>query len=114
MDLKFYSGEAHSNETVLHAVMANLENAVIAVFWEGTEPRFGTLTLSLPNRMSSVLLGDRDGQLCQLLGSQITALTGKMALVTLNLNMSTGDLAGKILLELARDISNKLIKGKDD
>lgn len=105
MDLKFYRRDAAFEDRKLNATIVKLENAVIALFWEGEKPRLGTLTVTLPNRTSSTLLGDRDGQLGLLLGSHIAAITGKMALVSTNLKVSTGNVAGKVLLNLAREIA---------
>lgn len=114
MDLDFCTSEAYFEDKQLHAALAKLENAVIALFWEGEEPRLGTLTVSLPNRTSSSLLGDRDNQLGLLLGSQLAAITGKMALVSTNLKLSTGDVAGKVLLGLAREIAGSVEAETED
>ncbi len=100
----FTSAEARHEERVLHGEVTELENAVVAFFWEGEKPRMGTLTVSLPDRSSSSLLGDRDRQLGLILGSQLAALTGKMALVSVNLPVGLGDEAGRTLLELARGL----------
>jgi hypothetical protein len=67
----------------------------------------GTLTVTLPDRNSSPLLGDRDRQLGLILGAQLAELTGKMALVSVNLPVGLGDEAGKTLLELARGLVGK-------
>ena len=85
MSLGFTSGEARHEERVLHGEATELENAVVAFFWEGEKPRMGPLTVTLPDRSSSSLLGDRDRQLGMILGAQLSALTGKMALVSVNL-----------------------------
>ena len=47
MSLGFTSGEARHEERVLHGELAELENAVVAFFWEGKTPRMGTLTVTL-------------------------------------------------------------------
>lgn len=107
MSLMFTASEACHEERVLHGAVAELENAVVAFFWEGEGPRMGTLTVSLPDRSSSPLLGDRDRQLGLVLGSQLAALTGKMALVSVNLPLGLGDEAGRTLLELARGLIGK-------
>jgi hypothetical protein len=109
MSLGFTTGDARLKEKKLHGAVAEMENAVVAFFWEGKEPRMGTLTVSLPDRSSSPLLGDRDRQLGLILGSQLAALTGKMALVSVNLPVGFGDEAGRTLLELARELV-----GRDD
>jgi hypothetical protein len=112
MSLRFTSGEARHEERVLHGSATELENAVVAFFWEGEQPRMGTLTVTLPDKNSSPLLGDRDRQLGLILGAHLAALTGKMALVSVNLPVGLGDEAGKTLLELARELIKK--KGEED
>jgi hypothetical protein len=72
----------------------------------------GTLTVTLPDRTSSPLLGDRDRQLGLILGAQLAALTGKMALVSVNLPVGLGDELGRLLLELARGLVRK--EGEED
>lgn len=110
MDLNFYTCDAPFEDRQLHAALAKLENAVIALFWEGEDPRLGTLTVTLPNRVSSPLLGERDRILGQLIGEQLAVIYGKMALVSTNLKVSTGSVAGKVLLNLAREIAE--LEGK--
>lgn len=112
MSLGFTSGEARHEERGLHGAVTELENAVVAFFWEGEKPRMGTLTVTLPDKSSSSLLGDRDRQLGLVLGSQLAALTGKMALVSVNLPVGLGDEAGRTLLELARGLVGK--EGEED
>ena len=107
MSLGFTSGEARHEERVLHGEAAELDNAVVAFFWEGERPRMGTLTVTLPDRSASPLLGDRDRQLGLILGGQLSALTGKMALVSVNLPVGLGDEVGRTLLELARGLVKK-------
>jgi hypothetical protein len=104
MGLDFSTGSAPFQDRQLHAAIAELGNAVIAFFWEGDEPRLGTLTVTLPDRSSSPLLGERDRQLGLILGAQIAAITGKMALVSTNLPLAIGEGAGKVLLGLVREI----------
>jgi hypothetical protein len=104
MGLEFSNSSASYQEMHLQAAIADLENAVVAFFWSGAEPRMGTLTVTLPDRTSSQLLGDRDHQLGLILGAQITAITGKMTFVSTNLPRQVGDGVGKVLLELVREI----------
>ena len=49
MSLGFTSAEARHEEKVLHGEVTELENAVVAFFWEGKKPRMGTLTVTLPD-----------------------------------------------------------------
>ncbi|KON31095.1 hypothetical protein AC482_01920 [miscellaneous Crenarchaeota group-15 archaeon DG-45] len=101
MGLNFSTGSAEFEGRRLHGALAELGNAVIALFWEGEEPRLGTLTVTLPDRVSYPLLGERDRLIGQLLGEHLAAVHGRMALVSTNLSLSTGSAAGKTLLELA-------------
>ncbi len=105
MTLNFTTGEATFDGKRLHGAVAVLGNAVISLFWEGEEPRLGTLTVTLPNRVSSPLLGERDRLIGQLLGEQLAAAYGRMALVSTNLSVSTGTTAGRTLLDLARRLA---------
>ena len=82
--------------------LTEFENAVVAFFWEGDAPRLGTLTVTLPDRSYSPLLGERDRQLGLILGAHLTSITGKMALISINFSLSTGEVAGKILVELSK------------
>ncbi len=104
MGLNFSTGQTPYQDKQLHGAVAELGNAVIALFWEGEEPRLGTTTVTLPDRSSSALLGDRDRQIGLILGAQIAALTGKMALVSTNLPLGLGTEAGRVLLDLAREL----------
>lgn len=104
MGLNFSTRDAPFRDKLLHGALAELGNAVIALFWEGDVPRLGTLTVTLPDRSSSPLLGDRDRQIGLILGMHISSQTGKMALVSTNLPLAMGDAAGRVLLELARNL----------
>lgn len=113
MDLDFSTGETAFQDRVLRGAIAVLENAVVAFFWEGGEPRLGTLTVTLPDRSSSPLLGERDRQIGLVLGAHLAAQTGKMALVSVNLPLGLGGAAGKALMELAERLTGE-IGAKED
>lgn len=108
MDLEFSRGEAQFENRLLRGALAKLGNAVIAFFWEGDEPKLGTLTVTLPDRSSSPLLGDRNRQLGLIIGSQLVAVTGKIALVSVNLPLGLGEPASRALVGLARELVNGL------
>jgi len=114
MGLNFSTGQAPFEDRQLHGAVANLGNAVVAFFWEGEEPRLGTLTVTLPDRSSSPLLGDRDRQIGLILGAQIAAQTGKMALVSTHLPLSMGTAAGRVLLDLSRSLLGDGEDAKED
>lgn len=114
MGLEFSKGQAPFQDKQLHGAVAELGNAVIALFWEGEEPRLGTMTVTLPDRSSSALLGDRDRQIGLILGAQIAAQTGKMALVSTNLPLALGVEAGRVLLDLARELLDATEKSEEN
>ena len=105
MSLNFSTDEVTFEGKRLCGAVAELGNAVIALFWEGDDPRLGTLTVTLPNKVSSPLLGERDRLLGQLLGEQLAVIYGKMALVSTNLSVSTGSEAGRVLIDLVRRLT---------
>jgi hypothetical protein len=106
MGIEFSTRDAPFQERLLHGAAAELGNAVFALFWDGEEPRLGTLTVTLPDGSSSTLLGDRDAQLGQIIGMQIASRTGKIALVSVNLPLSVGNAAGRAMLDLARSLTS--------
>lgn len=83
----------------LYGALTELENAVFALFWEGENPRLGSVTVTLPNKEASQLLGDRNEFLGRLLGERLVVKYGKIAMVSTNL--SVGFDSGKTLIELA-------------
>ncbi|MBL7169089.1 hypothetical protein ISS40_10480 [Candidatus Bathyarchaeota archaeon] len=113
MGLDFSTGEVAFQDKVLRGSVTELGNAVVAFFWEGDEPRLGTLTVTLPDRSSSPLLGDRDRQIGLILGAHLAAQSGKMALVSVNLPLGMGDAAGRGLLELVQGLMGDIGKEGD-
>jgi len=113
MGLDFSTGEVKFQDSVLRGSVVELGNAVLALFWEGDEPLLGTLTVTLPDRSSSSLLGDRDRQLGLVLGAHLAAQTGKMTLVSVNLPLGRGEAAGRALLELAQSLMKKVGKKEE-
>jgi hypothetical protein len=110
MGLSFSTLGAKYMDTVFHGAIANLENAIVAFFWAGEEPRLGTLTVTLPDRSSSPLLGDRDRQMGLILGARLSSLTSKMALVSTNLPEGVDNETGKVVLDLAQRLLEDLKK----
>jgi hypothetical protein len=107
MGLSFSTRNTQFQDRQIHVSLAELGNAVVAFFWEGKEPQLGTLTITLPDRSSSTLLGERNRQLSLIFGSQLTALTGKMALVSINFPTALGNEVAKVLLDLVREMVGK-------
>ena len=88
--------------------LLELGNAVLALFWEGERPVLGSTTLTLPSRVSSQLVGDRDQLLSQMIGEYLAKHFGKMALVSTNLKPATASVAGRALIEMARRLAEEM------
>ena len=104
MSLALRVGEVELEGKTLHCGVLELENAVLALFWEGAEPKLGSTTATLPGMASSQLLGDRDQLLGRMLGTHISAKSGKMSLVSTHLSQGYSEVAGKTLLNLAKRV----------
>lgn len=104
--LSFSQGDTILDGRRLCGAVAELKNAVIALFWEGDEPRMGTLSMTLPGRVSSILLGEKHATLSLMLGDQLSAKYGKMVLVSTYLSALTESSAARSVLELSKKISN--------
>ena len=103
MSLKFSEKTVTVDEKVLHGSISELENAVLTLFWVGDRPKLGGLSVTLPNRTSSQLLGDRDEMLSRMIGERIASDFNKMALVSANLPMGFD---GKTVLGLLNELLN--------
>ncbi len=102
MSLAFRVESMEVEGKTLRCGVLELENAVLALFWEGEEPRLGSTTVTLPGMASTQLLGDRDQLLGRVLGTHLAAKYGKMALVSTHISRGYSEEMGKTLLELAR------------
>ena len=107
MSLAFQTSSVKLDSKMLHCGVLELENAVIALFWEGEEPKLGSITVTLPGMASSQLLGDRDQLLGKVLGNHLATRFKKMALVSTHLYHGYSDATGKALLDLARGITER-------
>ena len=103
MSLKFSEKTFAVDEKVLYGSISELENAVLAFFWVGEKPKLGGLSITLPDRSSSQLLGDRDEMLSRMIGERIASDYEKMALVSTNLPMGFD---GKTVLGLLNELLN--------
>lgn len=103
MSLKFSEKTVTVDEKVLHGSISELENAVLAFFWVGEKPKLGGLSVTLPDRSSSQLLGDRDEMLSRMIGERLASDSEKMALVSTNLPMGFD---GKTVLGLLNELLN--------
>ena len=103
MSLKFSEKTVNVDEKMLYGSISELENAVLALFWVGEKPKLGGLSITLPDRSSSQLLGDRDEMLSRMIGERIASDYEKMALVSTNLPMGFD---GKTVLGLLNELLN--------
>jgi hypothetical protein len=103
MSLEFSTTRALVDGKELNMGFLSLDNAVLYFLWEGVKPVLGTLTVSLPGRVSSTLLGDKDSMLGSILGDQLSSFFQKMTLVSTNLKTLRGQSVGKRVLEITRE-----------
>ena len=85
MSLAFSNKSVEIDEWTLNGSLGELENAVLAIFWIGEKPKLGSLSVTLPDKSSSQLLGDRDEMMSKMIGERIASSYGKIALVSVNL-----------------------------
>lgn len=104
MSLEFSTSRIVFEGKGINVGLMEMENAVFLILWEGVRPSLGTLTVSLPGRISSQLLGDRDTLLGQVLGEQLVAFFRRMALVSVHLKTVRGEAVGRRLLELIKEM----------
>ena len=107
MSLAFRVENMEMEGKIIQYAVLELENAVIALLWEGVEPKIGSTTVTLPGRASSQLLGDRDQLIGRILGTHIAARYGKMSLVSTHLSQGYGEVFGKKLLELVKRVTEE-------
>ncbi len=103
MSLKFFERTATVEGKTLHGSICELENAVLTLFWIGEKPKLGGLSVTLPDRSSSQLLGDRGEMLSRMIGERIASGFEKIALVSTNLPMGFD---GKNVLGLLNELLN--------
>lgn len=103
MSLELRTEKIQCDGKELTAAFLGLNNAVLYFLWEGTLPVLGTLTVSIPGRVSSCVLGERDSLFGSILGDQLSSFFHKMALVSVNFKTLTGNTVGKRVLEVTRE-----------
>ena len=101
MSLNFSTKSVKLDNDQLYGSVGELENAVIALFWVGEKPRLGSLSVILPDKSSSQLLGDRDEMLSKMIGERIASSFSKIALVSTNLPVG---FEGRVVLGLLNDM----------
>jgi len=101
MSLNFSTKSVKLDNDQLYGSIGELENAVIALFWVGEKPKLGGLSVTLPDRSSSQLLGDRDEMLSRMIGERLASSFDKIALVSTNLPVG---FEGRVVLGLLNDM----------
>ena len=101
MSLNFSNKSVSLDDKQLYGSIGELENAVIALFWVGEKPKLGSLSVTLPDKSSSQLLGDRDEMLSKMIGERIASSMGKIALVSTNLPVG---IDGRVVLRLLNEL----------
>jgi hypothetical protein len=107
MSLTFLTNSVVHEEKTLNCGILELENAVLALFWEGEHAKLGSTTVTLPGIASTQLLGDRDLLLGRVVGTHLSTKFNKMALVSTNLSQGHSESIGKAMLDLIRRITEK-------
>jgi len=107
MSLVFRVSKMEAEEKILNCGVLELGNAILALFWEGEEPKLGSTTVTLPGAASSQLLGDRDQLLGRIIGAHLSEKYKKISLVSTHLPQGYGETMGKTLLEMLRRITEE-------
>jgi len=102
--VKFLKREVKVDGVRLVALYLGLENASMLLVSEQSG-RLGTLALSMPETMhgvpySTVILGERFGDIAQMMAEHLSRKTGKISLFSINLKTITADKIAKRLLQL--------------
>ena len=102
--VKFLQKEVEVDGVKLVALYLRLENAVVLLVSERTG-KLGTLALSTPETMygvpsSAVILGERGGDIAQMMAELLSKRTGKISLFSINLKSTTADKIAKTLIQL--------------
>jgi hypothetical protein len=110
MDIGFSTDSLNLGDKKIWGAFTLLENAVICLLWEGEEPKLGSLSITLPDRTSSQIIGERDQVLSKVVGGFLASSYGKMALVSVNLSRGAG-VEGSLVLELVKKIVKRFSRG---
>ena len=106
MSLNFSTKSAEVDEKTLYGSIGELENAIIVLFWVGEKPKLGSLSVTLPDKTGSQLLGERDEMVSRMIGERVASGLGKIALVSTNLPMGfDGRSVLRLLNEMLSDDS---------
>ena len=105
--MAFQETKLERNGVVFHLKLLDLENAVVAFFYEGPM-RLGTLAFALPGTVeatatkSSILLGGKYLIVTRSLAERLTVLVKKMSLVSVYTSLQETE-AFRIFLKLLED-----------
>lgn len=107
----FFSIESTVSENRKYSVgLAELDNAIIVLFWEGDEPKLGSTSIALPKLASTQVIGERDQLLGQMMGTQIANKYNKIVLISTHLQISKSEGRDRILMELLSRLLEKVMK----
>jgi hypothetical protein len=104
MSLEFTTRYITFQEVNIYGAVIELTNAILALFWEGEDPKLGSLSLTLPNKTSSQLLGERSQVLGRVIGEILSTRFDKMSIVSINLSRGKEMEVGSQLINLTREI----------
>lgn len=88
MSVKFHSDSFEIDNQKVYAAVSELKNAVLVLCWIGDEAKLGSVTVSLPNKTSSQLIGNRNEILGRMIGERLALKSGKLTMVSTNLPLS--------------------------
>ena len=107
MSLTFSTLSVEFEERRITLGIVEFGNAILALFWEGVEPKWGSTTLTLPDSTSTQILGDRDTMLGRVIGMYLAKRFGKMVMVSTQLSQGYGKDLGITLLKLTKQLTEK-------
>lgn len=111
---KTYREEIKDANRRFSTTVFEIENAVLAFFIEGVEPRLGTLAVALPRKekggepaLSSTLLGERNQTVTRILAERLAIIFNKIALVSTFTETIDETKGGRIFMKLIERTSKK-------
>ena len=94
---KISTGKVEAEGRSFSAYLMEVENAVLAFFFEGESFRVGTLAIALPGSLklstqttSSILVGYRNVNIARIAAEYLASKTGKIALASIFLKKEGG------------------------
>jgi len=107
MSLTFSTGNINLEEKLITLNLLKLDNAVVAIIWEGDRPQWGSTTLTLSDSTFTQILGDRDSMIGRVIGGYLAKRFERMALVSTHLSQGYRDNLGIRLLELVKHVTEE-------